>query len=95
MASALASARERDAGLVKSLQALASGSGSALDFDLKAFQEACQRGMTLGLRGDVSAANLAVERRRSGIVMQIQRKSESASASELQGMTIKIKLWDI
>ena len=85
LTASLASARERDADLVRKLQSLASGSGCHLDFDLESFQAASQRGMTLGLKGDVSAVNLIVERRKSALVMQIERKAGSASASELQG----------
>ena len=70
---------------MKTLQALASGSSSSLGFDLAAFHEASSRGLALGLKGDVSAANLVVEKRKSALFVEIQRKVGMASAGEFQG----------
>ncbi|GAX83153.1 hypothetical protein CEUSTIGMA_g10579.t1, partial [Chlamydomonas eustigma] len=89
LAAQLAAARQRDAAATANLQAAASARSSA--FDLKAFQAAVERGMALGLRGDVAAARHVVEKRRAAFSFDLQRRAGSASALEIQAMVVEAR----
>ena len=127
LSAALALARQRDAEVVSSLQALAKGGvvlglgeggqdlvlreaqeqgeeeGLSMGpspapggmFDRPAFQKAVERGLALGLKGDVAAAKHVVERRKAALVLQLQRRGPQAGSEEVRGEQLDAAAWEV
>ena len=96
LSAALALVRQRDADIVSTLQAFAKGGKRDGDeegqpgpmgagFDLTAFQAVVDRALALGLKGDVAAAKHMIERRRTALLPQMQRRGPQAGAEEVLG----------
>ncbi|GFR43183.1 hypothetical protein Agub_g4233 [Astrephomene gubernaculifera] len=89
LTAALEAVRRRDAQLAAALAAAASARGAA--FDLEAFTSLAERGLQLGLKGDVAAARHTLERRRRALAADMRDRGSSCSAAEAAALAAEAR----